>query len=107
MHDVAHEDEPRAELSAGMEDAEIAGGETLRLEQRHSQGVAEHELHRRRRGRREAVRAGFLSLRQNEPDIGLAAERAFRIGRDRDERNTEPARVIDDVGELRRLAGPG
>ena len=47
-----------------MEDAELLGGEAAAFEQRDGQRVAERELHQRRGGRRQAVRAGLAGARQ-------------------------------------------
>ena len=104
MHDVADKRETRAKLAAGMEHAEILRREAARLQQGHRERIAHGELHGRRGGRRETVRAGLLRLGQAQADIRLAAERGFRVRRDRHERNGEAPRIGDDIGEFRGLA---
>ena len=90
-----------------MQDAKIARREAAAFEQRDSQRVAEHELHRRRRGWRKAVRAGLVGSRQGEADVGLAAERALRARGHGDERNGVASGEGDDRREFDRLARPG
>ena len=106
MHHVAHEAQACAKLAAGMEQAEVARREAARLEQRDGQGVAHGELHRRGRGRREAVGTGFLGLGQSKADVGLPPQRAVGGRGDRDERNGEALGVGDDVGKFGGLARP-
>src|SRR5262245_64493522 len=57
MHEVAHEFQPGAELTARMQDLEVAGGEALALEQRDGEAIAERKLHDGRGGRRKPMRA--------------------------------------------------
>src|SRR5438067_1939063 len=45
MHDVAHEFEHRAEPAAGVQAAEVDGGEAAALQQRDRDRVAERRLH--------------------------------------------------------------
>ena len=78
VHDVADEVELGAEPAAGMEAVEVVGGEAARLEERDGQRVAEGELHQRRGGRGEPVRAGFAGLGQEQDQVGLAGQRALR-----------------------------
>ena len=70
MHQVADEFQPCAELAAGMQRLEVPRGEALALEQRDGEAVAERKLHHRRGGGCEAVRTGFLGLRQREHELG-------------------------------------
>ena len=107
MHDLAHMREPGPELAAGVEGAEVAGGEAAALEQRDRQRVAEHELERCRGRRRETVRTGLLDVRQNEADVGFAPEGALAVGGDRDQRDGEALGEGDHGSELDRLARPG
>jgi hypothetical protein len=72
MHDVAHEFEHRAEPAAGMEMAEVDGGEAAALQERDRQRVAERGLHQGRGGGREIVRAGLARLRHRQHDVGGA-----------------------------------
>ena len=78
VHDVADEMQAGAELAAGMEDVEIFGGEAATFEQRDRERVAEGELHQRRGGRREAVRAGLFGARQKQDDVGSRARASCR-----------------------------
>ena len=106
MHDVGNILEVRAERPAGMENLEVVRGESAGFEQRDRETVAERELHRRRRRRREPVRAGLLRARQKQHNIGLFAERRLRLRRDRDQRHGKAARIRDDRLELDGLARP-
>ena len=107
MHDIADMLQLGAELSARMQHLKVAGGKAAALEERDRQRVPEDELHRRRRGRREAVRAGLVRIRQGEANVRLAAERALRRGRHADQRDGVALGEGDDRGEFDRLAGPG
>jgi hypothetical protein len=75
VHDVAHESQLCAELSARVQDTEVDGGEAAAFQERDCQRVAKRKLHQRGCGGREVMRAGFARLRQREYDIGGMAER--------------------------------
>ena len=97
----------RAELAARVEDAKIARREAARLEERDRERIAEHDLQCRRGGGREAVRAGFARLRQQEHDVGFAREGRGRLGGHRDEPDAEAPRIGEKIGELGGLSRPG
>jgi D-arabinose 5-phosphate isomerase GutQ len=63
MHDVAHEFQGSAELSARMKDAKIVRGKAAAFEQRDCQRVAERKLHQRGGRGRQIMRAGFARCR--------------------------------------------
>ena len=105
MHDVAHPQQPAPEPAARMKQLEIGGGKALALEQRERQRIAERHHHRRRGRRRQTHRAGLGGSRQQQHDIGRLGEGRSRAAGDRDQRNVEPARIGDDVGEFGRFAG--
>ena len=46
VHEVADEFQPGAELAAGVQNLEVAGGEALAFEQRDGEAIAERKLHR-------------------------------------------------------------
>ena len=90
-----------------MKRTEVEGGESAALEQRDRQRVAQHQLHRRRGGRGEAVGAGLRRAGHRETNVGLAAERALGLGGHRDQRNGVAFGESDDGRQFRRLARPG
>ena len=90
-----------------MKHAEIDGGKSAAFQKRDRQRIAERELHQRRSGRRQIMRAGLARRRQDEHDIGRLAQRALGIDGDGDQRDAEAARIVDQIPELFGLARPG
>ena len=69
------------ERPAGMNPGEVLALESLLLQQRHRQRVAEHERRRRARRRREIVRTRLLAHPGVERDVAVSAERRRRAPR--------------------------
>ena len=79
-HHVVHpREQPPAERAAGMKPREVLAPESLVLEQRHGQRVAQGERGRRARGRREIVRARLLAHPRVERHVAVPAERRVRL----------------------------
>ena len=104
MHHLPGGLEHGAELAAGVEAAEIMGGEAALFEQRDGKRIAERQLHGGRCGGREPVGAGFWCARQHECDIGCAAQGRIPVGGKGDQRDAMALGIGDQVRQLAGLA---
>ena len=78
----------------------LIGRETAPLHQRDGKRVAQHQ-HEGRRGRwRQAHRARFARLRQQQRNIRRLQQVEFGVTRDTDQRNRKPFGECDQVGKL-------
>ena len=77
-----------AERAAGMEAGEVLARESLLLEQRHRQRVAERQRGRGARRRREVVRAGLLATQASSATVAVRAS-VERSAGERDGRYAE------------------
>ena len=84
-----------------MELLEIIGLEAAPLEQGDRQRIAERDHQGRRRRRRIGLGAGFRGVRNDQLDVAGRAQRAVTLCGHRDQRNAEPARIMNDVRQLR------
>ena len=106
MHQVADEFQHCAQFTRWMQCAEVERGEAPAFQQCDHQRIAERELHHRRGSRGEVVRTGLARFRQRQHYIGGGTEGGIRFRGHGDQADTEAARIVDEVLEFSRLAGP-
>ena len=107
MHQVPRPAQLGAQLSAGMEAAEIGRAEAAPGEQGHCQRVAQRHLHGGGGRGGQPHRAGFRRRRQDQGNVGRLSKRGLGAAGDGDQRDGEAAGIGDQVGQFRRFPGIG
>ena len=105
MHQVTDLEQFGAQFAAGVEQAEMVGGEGAVLHQGHGEGIAKGQGHGGRGGRHHAGAAGLGGGGQQDSDVGLPHQGRIGAGCDADQRDAEAAGMGDDVGQFRGFAG--
>ena len=104
VHQVAHKAQLRAKFATRVEVAEMFGGKGTVFHQGYGNRVSHRQRQRCRGGRDNAGAAGFAQGRKLQNDVGLFSKAAFGAARDPDERDAEPSRVCDQIGQFRCFA---